>query len=92
MTASGRALATAAPLDARDIPKYVAPLWIPGHAGGGDRPGAGRVRDRGATVPSADPAAVVAAHHRVGYGSTAHPGSFGYPAPTIMARVGRPVR
>ncbi|MFC8299466.1 multicopper oxidase family protein [Micromonospora orduensis] len=91
-TASGRALA-AGPLDAGDIPKYVAPLWIP--------PAMPPV----ATDPERDTYVIAVRQFRQqilppswprttvwGYGSTAHPGSFGYPSPTIMARVGRPVR
>ncbi|MEW2431797.1 multicopper oxidase domain-containing protein [Micromonospora sp. NPDC047644] len=90
---SGRALAAVAPLDARDLPKYVTPLRIP--------PAMPTVvadpeRDtyeiavrqfRQQILPPSWPRTTV-----WGYGSTAHPGSFGYPAPTIMARVGRPVR
>ncbi|WP_328655226.1 multicopper oxidase domain-containing protein [Micromonospora sp. NBC_00330] len=92
-TASGRTLAAAAPLDAGEIPKYVAPLRIP--------PAMPAV----ATGPERDEYVIAVRQFRQqilppswprttvwGYGSTAHPGSFGYPAPTIMARVGRPVR
>jgi spore coat protein A, manganese oxidase len=91
--ASGRALAAVAALDVRDIPKYVAPLRIP--------PAMPAV----ATGPERDEYVIAVRQFRQqilppswprttvwGYGSTAHPGSFGYPAPTIMARVGRPVR
>ncbi|MEV1154519.1 multicopper oxidase domain-containing protein [Micromonospora chokoriensis] len=91
--ASGRALAAVAPLDAGDIPKYVAPLRIP--------PAMPAV----ATGPERDEYVIAVRQFRQqilprpwprttvwGYGSTAHAGSFGCPAPTIMARVGRPVR
>ncbi|MEU1363505.1 multicopper oxidase domain-containing protein [Micromonospora zamorensis] len=91
--ASGRALAAAALLDARDIPKYVTPLRIP--------PAMPTV----ATDPERDTYEIAVRQFRQqilppswprttvwGYGSTAHPDSFGYPAPTIVARVGRPVR
>ncbi|RAO49249.1 Bilirubin oxidase [Micromonospora saelicesensis] len=91
--ASGRALAAAAPLDAGELPKYVTPLRIP--------PAMPAV----ATGPERDEYVIAVRQFRQqilppswprttvwGYGSTAHPGSFGYPAPTIMARVGRPVR
>ncbi|SCF25861.1 multicopper oxidase family protein [Micromonospora chokoriensis] len=91
--ASGRALAAMAPLDVGDIPKYVAPLRIP--------PAMPAV----ATGPERDEYVIAVRQFRQqilprpwprttvwGYGSTAHAGSFGCPAPTIMARVGRPVR
>ncbi|MFG2046895.1 multicopper oxidase family protein [Micromonospora sp. NPDC048935] len=89
----GRAAAAVAPLDAGDIPKYVTPLRIP--------PAMPTV----ATDPERDTYEIAVRQFRQqilppgwprttvwGYGSTAHPGSFGYPAPTIVARVGRPVR
>ncbi|MGC4810827.1 multicopper oxidase family protein [Micromonospora sp. DT228] len=92
-TASGRAAATVASLDACDIPKYVTPLRIP--------PAMPAV----ATDPERDTYEIAVRQFRQqilppswprttvwGYGSTAHPGSFGYPAPSIVARVGRPVR
>ncbi|WP_433131843.1 multicopper oxidase family protein [Micromonospora sp. CA-240977] len=93
-TASGRAFAAAAaPLDAGDIPKYVTPLRIP--------PAMPAVT----TDPERDTYEIAVRQFRQqilppswprttvwGYGSTAHPGSFGYPAPSIVARVGRPVR
>ncbi|MFF0467995.1 multicopper oxidase family protein [Micromonospora zamorensis] len=91
--ASGRAPAEAAPLDAHDIPKYVSPLRIP--------PAMPPV----ATGPERDTYVIAVRQFRQqilppswprttvwGYGSTAHPGSFGYPAPSIVARVGHPVR
>ncbi|WP_410814028.1 multicopper oxidase family protein [Micromonospora sp. 067-2] len=91
--AAERALAAAAPLDTGDIPKYVAPLRIP--------PAMPPV-----TVGPERDTYVIAVrqfHQQIlplswprttvwGYGSTAHPGSFGYPAPSIVARVDRPVR
>jgi len=91
-SASGRALAAAA-LDAGEIPKYVTPLRIP--------PAMPAV----ATGPERDEYVIAVRQFRQqilppswprttvwGYGSTAHPGSFGCPAPSIVARVGRPVR
>lgn len=92
-TAAGRALAGPVPLDAADIPKYVAPLHIP--------PAMPAV----STGPERDTYAIAVRQFRQqvlppswprttvwGYGSTAHPGSFGYPAPSIVARVDHPVR
>ncbi|MFG1871642.1 multicopper oxidase family protein [Micromonospora arborensis] len=92
-TASGRALAATVPLDVGDIPKYVAPLRIP--------PAMPPV----ATGPDRDTYVVAVRQFRQqilpppwprttvwGYGSTAHPDSFGYPAPSIVARAGHPVR
>ncbi|MEH1166172.1 multicopper oxidase domain-containing protein [Micromonospora sp. CPCC 205539] len=91
--ASGRALAAAAPLDASGIPKYVTPLRIPpampAVASGPERDTyVIAVRQfRQQILPPPWPRTTV-----WGYGSTAHAGSFGYPAPSIMARVDRPVR
>ncbi|MET8524966.1 multicopper oxidase domain-containing protein [Micromonospora sp. NPDC005172] len=92
-TAAGRALAASTQLRGADIPKYVTPLRIP--------PAMPRVtsdpeRDtyvvgvrqfRQQILPSSWPRTTV-----WGYGSTAHPDSFGYPAPSIVAQVNRPVR
>ncbi|MDG4758896.1 multicopper oxidase domain-containing protein [Micromonospora sp. WMMD710] len=92
-TAAGRALAASTMLRAADIPKYVAPLPIP--------PAMPRV----ANDPERDTYVVGVRQFRQqilppswprttvwGYGSSAHPGSFGYPAPSIVTRVNRPVR
>ncbi|MCF0095602.1 multicopper oxidase family protein [Micromonospora sp. MH99] len=92
-TAAGRALAGVASLDAADIPKYVAPLRIPpampAVATGPERDtyviGVRQFRQQ--ILPPSWPRTTV-----WGYGSTAHPGSFGYPAPSIVARVNHPVR
>ncbi|MEU7585517.1 multicopper oxidase domain-containing protein [Micromonospora sp. NPDC049230] len=92
-TAAGRALAGPVPLDAADIPKYVAPLRIPPAM---PAVSTGPERDtyviavrqfRQQILPPSWPRTTV-----WGYGSTAHPGSFGYPAPSIVARVDHPVR
>jgi spore coat protein A, manganese oxidase len=85
-------------LDPTTIPKYVHPLRIPAAM-----PRAGTIElDDDLTadyyeiatrqfsqqiLPSGMPATTVWS-----YGSTRHPGSFGYPASTIEARFGRPVR
>ncbi|MEU7844503.1 multicopper oxidase [Micromonospora sp. NPDC049114] len=92
-TAAGRALAGVASLDAADIPKYVAPLRIPpampAVATGPERDtyviGVRQFRQQ--ILPPSWPRTTV-----WGYGSTAHPGSFGSPAPSIVARVNHPVR
>ncbi|MFG1652285.1 multicopper oxidase family protein [Micromonospora sp. NPDC049275] len=92
-TATGHALAGPVPLDAADIPKYVAPLHIPPAM---PAVSTGPERDtyviavrqfRQQILPPSWPRTTV-----WGYGSTTHPGSFGYPAPTIVARVDHPVR
>ncbi|WP_433460884.1 multicopper oxidase family protein [Micromonospora sp. CA-248212] len=92
-TAAGRTLAAATVLRAADIPKYVAPLRIP------------LAMPRVANDPERDTYVVGVRQFRQqilplswprttvwGYGSTAHPDSFGYPAHSIVARVNRPVR
>ncbi|PYC76025.1 bilirubin oxidase [Micromonospora arborensis] len=92
-TAAGRTLAGTATLHAADIPKYVAPLRIPPAM---PAVSSGPERDtyviavrqfRQQILPPSWPRTTV-----WGYGSTGHPGSFGYPAPSIVARVNHPVR
>jgi spore coat protein A len=93
--ASAAPLSAAPPLDPADIVKYVDGLPIPPTMPM-VRTGMGRILDeyvvavrqfRQQILPSDHPATVV-----WGYGSPAHHGSFGTPAPTIEARVDRPVR
>ncbi|WDZ87884.1 multicopper oxidase family protein [Micromonospora cathayae] len=91
---SGRAAAAAAPLlDAHRIPKYVTALPVPGvmppdHTDrGADEYVIGLRQFRQQMLPQGFPATPV-----WGYGSLAHPETFGHPACTIEARVGRPVR
>ncbi|MGC4853496.1 multicopper oxidase family protein [Micromonospora sp. DT4] len=92
-TAAGRALAASTQLRGADIPKYVTPVRIPPAM---PRVATGPERDtyviavrqfRQQILPSSWPRTTV-----WGYGSTAHPGSFGYPAPSIVARAHHPVR
>jgi bilirubin oxidase len=88
-------LAAAATLDPLDIPKYVTALTIPPAmpTAGTDEHSSCDVYDiavrqfRQHVLPDTLPETTV-----WGYGSVAHPKSFSYPAFTINARVGRPVR
>ncbi|MGW4032290.1 multicopper oxidase family protein [Streptomyces sp. NPDC004838] len=82
-------------LDPGKVDKYVTPLVVPPvmpQAGGGDADGVehyeiGVRQFQQQVLPSGLPATTV-----WGYGSTRHSGSFHYPAFTIEARAGTPVR
>ncbi|ASW54520.1 multicopper oxidase family protein [Plantactinospora sp. KBS50] len=80
-------------LDPNTIPKYVTPLPIlrpmprVGSTAGIDEYQIGARQIRQQVLPAGLPGTTVWA-----YGSAPHPGTFGWPAPTIEARVGQPVR
>ncbi|WP_344949804.1 multicopper oxidase family protein [Actinomadura miaoliensis] len=80
-------------MDPARIPKYVEELLIPlamppvGRRGDITEYRIGVRQFRQQVLPRSMPRTTV-----WGYGSTAHPGTFSYPAHTINARVGRPVR
>jgi bilirubin oxidase len=85
------------PLDPTEIPKYVRPLVIPppmpktdtiaGKHGAIDYYEIGVRQFEQEVLPPSFPATTVWS-----YGSVNHPGTFNYPAFTVEARVGRPVR
>ncbi|MFI9526849.1 multicopper oxidase family protein [Micromonospora rosaria] len=80
-------------LAAGAVPKYVTPLAVPqvmppvATGAGGDEYTIGLRQIRQQVLPASLPATAVWA-----FGSAAHPGTFRWPAPTVEARVDRPVR